>query len=291
MPKLRFGPYTVETSNEDKLFFPESGVTKGDLIDYYRRIADVMLRYLKERPLTLHRFPDGLGGDDFYQQNASEYFPEWIDRVTVDKEGGTVTHAVCNKAATLVYLANQAAITLHAWMSRTDALRQPDQLVVDLDPSGSDFERVCAAALHVREALEDEGLAAFVMTTGSSGLHVRAPLRRGPDFDAVRAFARQIADRLADRHSEHLTTEPRKAKRRGRVFLDTGRNAYGQTAVVPYSVRAREGAPIAAPLTWDELDDPDLTPWRYTVQNVFRRLGQKDDPWADMYRHARVLEC
>jgi len=290
MSKLQFGAYTVETSNEDKVFFPDSGITKGDLIDYYHRIADVMVRYLKERPLTLHRFPDGIDSDGFYQQNASKYFPEWIDRITVDKEGGTVTHAVCNQAATLVYLANQAAITLHAWMSRTDALRQPDQLVFDLDPSGSDFERVCIAAQLVREALEDEGLAAFVMTTGSSGLHVRTPLRRGPDFDAVRAFARTIADRLAEQHPNLLTTEQRKAKRQGRVFLDTVRNAYGQTAVVPYSVRARAGAPVAAPLTWDEVDDPDLTPRRYTLRNMFRRLGQKEDPWANMYRHARTID-
>ena len=291
MSVLQVGNHTIETSSEDKCYFPESGITKGDLIDYYRRIADVVLRYLQGRPLTLHRFPNGLPGDGFFQQNASAYFPDWIDRAPVAKEDGQVTHVVCNEAAALVYLANQATITLHAWLSRTDALQQPDQLVFDLDPSGSDFGQVRTAAQIVREALEDEGLMAFVMTTGSSGLHVRAPLRRGPDFDRVRAFARKMADQLADRHPKLLTTEQRKAKRRGRIFLDTGRNAYAQTAVVPYSVRAREGAPIAAPLTWNELDNPDLSPRRYTVRNIFRRLGQKKDPWADMHDHARMLDA
>lgn len=289
MGTLHVGSYTIETSSEDKVLFPESGITKGDLIAYYRRIGDVLLVHLRRRPLTLHRFPDGLGGDGFFQQRAPAYFPDWIDRVTVETAAGSIPHAAANKIATLVYLANQAAITLHAWLSRADALRQPDQLVFDLDPSGSDFARVREAAQVVRTALDDAGLVPFVMTTGSSGLHVRAPLRRGLDFDAVRAVARQWADRLADRHPTLLTTEQRKAKRRGRVFLDTLRNAYGQTAVAPYSVRAREGAPVATPLTWNELDAAVLTPQRYTIKNIFRRLGRKGDPWADMHRHARSL--
>lgn len=289
MSTLHIGPHTVETSNEDKLFFPESGLTKGDLIDYYRRIAPVMLPHMQERPLTLHRFPDGIDGDSFYQQHVPDYFPVWIDRATLPKEEGTVTHPECNTAAALVYLANQAAITLHAWLSRTDALRQPDQLVFDLDPSGSDFDRVRTMAHHVRAALEDGGLVAFVMTTGSSGVHVRAPLQRGPDFNAVRAVARHFADRLAEAHPKRCTTEQRIAKRADRVYLDTARNAYGQTAVAPYSVRARPNAPIATPLDWDELDRPDCSPQRYTIRNIFRRLGQKDDPWSAMHRHARAL--
>ncbi len=289
MATLRVGSHKIETSSEDKVLFPESGITKGDLLAYYRRIGPVLLPHVRQRPLTLHRFPDGLGGKSFFQQRVPAYFPDWIDRVVVEKADGTLAHPVANNTATLVYLANQSTITLHAWLSRADAPRQPDQLVFDLDPSGSDFARVCEAARLVRAALDDAGHVPFVMTTGSTGLHVRAPLRRGPDFDAVRAFVRGMADRLARRHPALLTTEQRKAKRRGRVFLDTLRNAYGQTAVAPYSVRAREGAPVAAPLSWDELDAPDLTPHRYTIRNVFRRLGQKDDPWAEMHRHARPL--
>lgn len=289
MPTLHIGRRTIEISNEDKVFFPDADLTKGDLIDYYRRIAPVMLPHVQERPLTLHRFPDGIEGHGFYQQHTPKYFPAWIDRVTRSKEEGTVTHPVCNTAAALVYLANQAAITLHAWLSRADAPQQPDQLVFDLDPSGSDFGHVCAAARHVRSALEDRGLAAFVMTTGSSGLHVRAPLQRGPDFDAVRAVARGLANRLADAHPKLCTTEQRVAKRQGRVFLDTVRNAYGQTVVAPYSVRARPGAPIATPLSWAELDRADLTAQHYTIGNIFRRIGQKDDPWATMSQHVSTL--
>lgn len=289
MPTLHIGSHTVETSNEDKLFFPEAGLTKGDLIDYYRRIAPVMLPHVEGRPLTLHRFPDGIEGDGFYQQTAPDYFPSWIDRATLSKEDGTVAHPVCTTAAALVYLANQAAITLHAWLSRMEAPRQPDQLVVDLDPSGNDFDAVRTTAQHVRTALEAHDLVAFVMTTGSSGVHVRAPLQRGPDFDTVRRVARRLAEQIAEAHPEQCTTEQRIAKRNGRVYLDTARNAYGQTAVAPYSVRARPGAPIATPIDWEELDRPELTLQRYTLRTIFRRLGQKDDPWAAMHQQARAL--
>jgi bifunctional non-homologous end joining protein LigD len=283
------GRHTVETSSEEKLMFPDAGLTKGDLIEYYRRIAPVMLPHVQGRPLTLHRFPEGINGDGFFQQHAPDYFPAWIDRATRSKEGGAVTHLVCNTAAALVYLANQSVIALHAWLSRTNAPRQPDQLVIDLDPAGSDFGRVCTVAQHVRAALEENGFVAFAMTTGSSGMHVRAPLQRAADFDTVRAATRRLADQLVEAHPQLCTTEQRIAKRGDRVFLDTARNAYGQTVVAPYSVRARPGAPIATPLSWDELGRPDLTPQRYTMRNLFRRLGQKDDPWDAMGDHARPL--
>lgn len=289
MTTLKVNAHVIETSNEDKLFFPRAELTKGDLIDYYRRIAPVMLPHVQERPLTLHRFPDGVESDGFYQQDAPDYFPSWIDRAALPKAEGSVAHPVCNTAAALVYLANQAVITFHSWLSRMDAPREPDQVVVDLDPSGNDFGAVRTTAKHVRAALEARGLVAFVMTTGSSGVHIRAPLRRGPDFDTVRAVARRLADEMAEAHPTLCTTEQRIADRNGRVYLDTGRNAYGQTAVAPYSVRARSGAPIATPIEWSELDRPDLTPQRYTIRSIFRRLGQKDDPWAAMHEHARTL--
>lgn len=168
MSELQIGSYTVETSSLDKIMFPADGITKGDLIDYYLRIASDMVPHMRDRPLSMRRYPGGIAQEGFYQQEAPEYFPGWIDRVTVEKEGGDIVHAVCNNAATLVYLANQNTITPHVWLSRTDKVRNPDQIVFDLDPPGGDFEPVRKAARYVRQILEEHGLPTFLMTTGSS---------------------------------------------------------------------------------------------------------------------------
>jgi len=289
MTRRTFGSLVVETSHEDKLYFPGDGLTKGDLLDYYAGVAEVMLPHLEGRPVTMHRFPDGIDGESFYHKEAPDYFPDWIERVTVKKEGGTVHHILVEKAAALVYIANQGCIVPHVWLSRKDRLHHPDQLIFDLDPPDGDFAAVREAARELRELLEDLGLAVFVKTTGSRGLHVLAPLDRSADFDAVRAFARDAARVLAARHPDRLTTEVRKEKREGRLFLDTARNAYAQTAVAPYAVRALPGAPVAAPLDWEGLGDSSLDARRYTLRNIRRRLGQREDPWKGLMRHAHSL--
>lgn len=289
MSSRRYGSITFETSNEDKVFFSDPEITKGDLIDYYGRIASQMLPLVKERPLMMHRFPDGIDGKDFYHKEVPDYFPDWIDTVSVKKEEGTITHVVCNKQATLVYLADQACITPHIWLSRQDRIHNPDRLIFDLDPPGDDFSPVRKAAFGLRELLEELGLASFPMTTGSRGLHLVVPLDRREDFDAVRRFARRVAETLAGRHPDELTVESRKNKRGNRLFLDTARNAYAQTAVAPYSIRARPEAPVATPLDWQELKDSELSARSYTMANIFRRLGSKDDPWQGLNRRGRSL--
>jgi len=290
MSKRRFGRYTVETSNEDKVFFPDEKITKGDLIDYYQKIADRMVPYLKERPLVMKRYPDGIKGESFYQKEIGDYFPDWIERVKVKKKGGTVTHVQCDNAATLVYLANQACIELHPWLSRSDKLHYPDQLIIDLDPSGDDFSQAVFGARVLKELFDELDLKAFLKTTGSRGLHVLVPLDRRANFDKVREFAQDTAKLLAQRHSDKLTIEARKAKRRGRLLIDTARNAYAQTAVAPYAVRAKPGAPVATPLDWDELANGKLNSQSYNVRNIFRRLGRKTDPWKDLPRLGRSLK-
>lgn len=287
---LTFGNYTVELSNEDKVLFPESGMTKGELIDYYEKIADTMLPHLQDRPVTLQRFPDGIDKEGFYQKSISDYFPDWIERETVSKENGKVTHVICNNTATLVYLANQACITPHVWTSRRSKPHHPDLMVFDLDPPSDDFTPVRQAARALHELLGDLDLRSFVKTTGSKGAHVVVPLDKRANFDTVRDIGQRIAKKMAEQDPDEWTTEQRKDKRKGRVFIDTNRNAYGQTAVTPYAVRARENAPVATPLHWDELDDSDLTSTSFTIKSMFRRLGQTDDPWKNIYRHQQSLE-
>lgn len=288
--ELRFGRYAFEASNLDKVLFPEDGITKGELVDYYRRIFDLAGRHYRERSVTMHRFPDGIAADGFYQQEISDHFPGWVSRRTMPKEDGTITRVIIDKAATLAYLAEQGCITPHLSLARVDRPDHPDRMVFDLDPSDDDFAKVCASAKLLRGEIESLGLVPYVQTTGSRGLHVVVPLDRSADFDRVRAAARGIGAGLAEKHPDLVTIEQRKRSRGDRVYIDYLRNAFGQTAVAPYAVRPLPGAPVATPLDWEEVDRPDLGPRRYGLKSIFRRLGHKADPWRNIARRARSLE-
>ena len=238
----------------------------------------------------MQRFPDGIEGKGFFHKDIPDYFPRWLRRVEVPKANGTVTHVIVANADSLVYLVGQNTITPHVWLSRADRVWQPDRMVIDLDPPpGSDFGAVRRAARHTGELLRELGLTPFAQVTGSKGIHVWTPLRRRARHDEVRAFAGQIGAVLAARHPDELTSEWRKDKREGRILVDTARNTYAQTAVPPYAVRPRPGAPVATPIDWDELSDSRLRPDRWTVMNVLRRLGAKGDPWADIASYARGI--
>ena len=289
---IKIGKHTITIGNEQKILFPKSKITKGELIDYYRRIAPTMLPYLKNRSLTMQRFVDGIGEEGFYQKDASAYFPSWIKRKKVKRQDdGFVNYVVCNDAATLVYLANQVSITNHVWLSKIDKLRYPDRMIFDLDPSKkNDFKRVKQAAKDIKILLESLGLVSFVMTTGSRGLHVVVPLKRTENFTFVRTFARDVADYMAFQNPKVLTTEIRKNKRRGRIFVDWLRNSFGATGVAPYSVRPKEGAPVATPLTWKELDNPKLAPDKYTIKNIFARLSKMGDPFKGIEKRTKSLK-
>jgi bifunctional non-homologous end joining protein LigD len=292
-PVVTVSGITVRLSSAGKVFFPESGITKGDLIGYYRGMASRILPYLAGRPLVMARYPDGIGGERIVQKNVPRYFPGWVTRTRVRKQDGTLQQVICDKPATLVYLANQACVELHAFLARTGALDRPDQLVFDLDPpDDAHFGLVRHLALRLRELLEDDlGLTAFVKTTGGRGLHVHVPLSARDDFDTARSFARRASEVVAAREPGELTTEQRKDSRGALVYADVMRNAYAQTAVAPYSVRARPGAPVATPLAWEELEDSGLTPHRFTLRTVGERLERlgRSDPWAGMSRHRHGL--
>ena len=279
----------VEITHPDRLLFPDDGITKRDLADYYADVADVMVPHLKGRPLTLWRYPRGIDQNGFVQQDFGGALPDWMGSAEVAKEGGTVVHPVADRREGLVWLANQNCVTVHSWLSRQDRLEAPDQIIFDLDPSTSDFAAVRAAARACAEVLDDLGLAAYLKTTGSRGLHVLVPLRRGPDFDTVRQFARDVADVVVADDPAHRTVEQRKDNRGDRIYLDVMRNAYAQTAVAPYAVRARRGAPVATPLEWEELDRRGLRADRFTIRDIPKRIAENGDPWADLQRHARSL--
>jgi bifunctional non-homologous end joining protein LigD len=248
-----------------------------------------MLPHLRDRPLTLERYPNGIDSKRFFQKEVSSYFPKWIRTVTVQKVGGTVTHVVCNDTATLVYLANQACVTPHIFLSRADKLDIPDQLVFDLDPPGDEFEVVRSTALAFKQLLDRLELPAFLKTTGSRGLHVAVPLRRRENFDLVRAFGRDLADIIVRQDPQARTMEQLKANRGNRVFIDTNRNGYAQLVAPAYAVRARQGAPVSVPLAWSELKKKDLRSNGFTIRTVFNRLDKVPDPWADFWRSAVSL--
>jgi len=281
--------HSITVTHPDKILFPDDGITKGDLVDYYQRIAGRMLPQVRDRPLHMNRFPDGIHGIAIQQKRIPDSFPQWIQRVTVGKQGGTVTHALINDTATLVYLANYNMVTAHVWLSRTEAIDQPDLLIFDLDPADEDFGLVRRTALKLKGMLAGHQLVAFVKTTGSRGLHVVVPIDVGPTFEDSHLFADFLAQRLATDDPDHLTTEFIKEQRRGRLFLDVNRNAYAQTVVAPYAVRAKEGAPVAMPVTWAMVESADLRPNGVTIRNVWEWLERHDDPWAEMERQRRPL--
>jgi bifunctional non-homologous end joining protein LigD len=287
------GGVTVQLSHMDKVFFPDDDLRKGDLIDYYRMVAPRMLPYLRERPVVMARYPDGVTGDAILQKNVSRYFPDWIKRVEVERigRGGAVSQVVCDRPETLIYLANQACIELHALLSRVAALYRPDQLVFDLDPPAEDaFDDVRRVALNLRRLLEEDlGLTTFVKTTGGKGLHVHVPLRADEGFDPVRAFARAVAELMIRDAPDRLTLQQRVDQRGNRIYLDVQRNGYAQMAVAPYSVRARRAAPVATPLQWAEVEDAGLNPRRFNMRTMGDRIATTQDPWAGMSRHRRGL--
>lgn len=291
MSKMKLNKHTVEITHPDKVLFPDIELTKYELAEYYEKISDYILPHIKDRPVTMHRYPNGINKKSFYQKDASDFFPAWIKTIKINKkEGGSMDAPVCNDKAALVYLANLASITPHIWLSKIDNLNKPDKVIFDLDPSKDNFEDVKFAAKALKNFFEDElDITPFLMTTGSRGIHVVIPIKPKNDFDTVRTVTQKIAGIVAGEHKDKLTTETRKQKREGRIYLDVARNAFGQTAVAPYSVRARKNAPVATPIDWKELNKINNAQV-YTVKNIFKRLSTKKDPWKDINRNRFSFE-
>jgi bifunctional non-homologous end joining protein LigD len=288
--EIRSGRRTIGISHPEKPLFADPDLTKHDLAHYYESVAEAMLPHVRGRPLALEVYPQGVGERGFFVKKIPSHFPDWIDRAEVPKKGGTVVHVVVNNAATLIFLAGQNVVTPHIWLSRADEPRQPDRLIIDFDPSpGVEFATVRAAAREAGARLRDAGLSPHAMVTGSRGIHVVCPLRRGPSFEAVHGFARVIAEGMVADDPKWLTLEFARADRGARIFVDVNRNAYAQHGVAPYGVRARTGAPVAMPIQWDELDQADLRPDGWTIATAPARLRAEGDAWKGIGRRARSL--
>jgi bifunctional non-homologous end joining protein LigD len=284
--------HEIKLSHLNKVFFPKEGLTKGDVVAYYEKVAEVMVPQLKNHPISMQRFPDGLKGEGFFNKDAPDYFPDYIKRVKFPRrEGGSFDAPLVDNAAGLVYLANQAVLTMHLYLSQVDDLERPDRMIYDLDPPDEtrDYSKVRRAALDIRDVMNELDLKAWVQTTGSQGFHVVIPLDRSVDFDTVRDFAQDVSRLLIRRNPAAYTLEDHIKARKGRIFLDTLRNSYGATAVAPYAVRARPQASVATPVDWDEVE-AGVNPRDWTIMNLPHRLAQKEDPWKDMMQHPQSLE-
>ena len=284
---IRVGGHDIKITHGDRVVFPGSGVTKREMVEHYARVAPAMLPYLRGRPVSMQRVRENIETQVFYQKDTPDYFPEWIRRETVPKAGGTVTHVICDDAATLVYLANQGVVTPHIWLSRLPALDKPDRLIIDLDPGPGGLADARFAAVIARDVLTEAGLMPYLMATGSRGYHAVVPIRPQLQFEEVRAIAFGLAEVMARRAPDRLTTEFYKAERADRLFLDVNRNAWAQTAVPPYAIRPKPDAPVAVPLTWDELET--IAPNEFNVRTIEQRLAEAADPWRGFGPHMRSL--
>jgi bifunctional non-homologous end joining protein LigD len=278
---IRAGRRAVTVSRPDKVLFPADGVTKRDLAEHYARVAPAMVPLVRSHPVALERFPDGINGMRFYHKNM-KHTPEWVQTVKVGKRDGELDQVVVEEAATLVWMADQACITPHIWLSRADKLMYPDQMIVDLDPPEGKFGEARRVALVVRALLDELGLPSYPKTTGGKGLHVMVPLDRKLRFDEVRGFADRLGAVLVADDPRRLTMQFRKEKRGDRLFVDMGRNAYAQHAVAPFAVRPRDGAPVATPLDWSEVEDRRLKPEPFTITAVAARVERGDDSWGPL---------
>ncbi|MBV8373189.1 MAG: non-homologous end-joining DNA ligase [Candidatus Eremiobacteraeota bacterium] len=289
---IAVGSRRLSLSNLDKVLWPRDGYTKGNLIDYYRSVAGVIVPYLKDRPLTLQRFPDGIDGFSFFEKRLPKGIPDWVARVTTTAaEGGKkVTYIVCNDEPTLVYVANLASIPLHAWTSRVKTLDEPDFVFFDVDPGEKcTLKTLATVTLRIRDALASIGLQALVKTSGGMGLHVFVPLAAGYTYETAKLFAELLARHVASHAGELVTLQRSVGKRDpAAVYLDFVQVGRGKTYVVPYCVRARDGAPVSTPLEWAEVEAfarkrgaivPSDEFGKFTIATTGKRLKARGDLW------------
>jgi bifunctional non-homologous end joining protein LigD len=277
-------------THPEKVLFPEDGITKGDLAAYYETVAPALLPHIKNRPVTMERYPAGIGTKGFWQKDVSKGFPDWLRRIDAPKKDGVVHHALVTDTRSLLWVVNQNTITPHVWTTRAPDLYHPDILVFDLDPPDErQPERLRAAAVALRDLLDELGLASWIKTSGSKGFHICVPLDGKADIGEAAGFAHAVGRLLVQRYPKELTLEFYKHDRAGRILIDTGRNDYSATFAAAYAVRPKTGAPVSAPCTWDEVITGEVGPRTLTLRNVPARVREMGDVWSDMRRRRRSL--
>jgi len=277
-------------THPEKVLFSDDGITKGELAAYHEAIAPVMLPHICRRPITMERYPAGIDKKGFWQKDVSKGFPEWLERVEVPKKDGTVHHPLVADTRSLLWVTNQNTITLHVWVSRAPDLYYPDVCVFDLDPSHEDEPDVLrSAALALRGLLDELGLPSWVKTSGSKGFHILVSLDGNARVGEVARFAHAVGTLLVKRDPDHLTQEFSKADRGGRILVDTGRNGYSATFAAAYTVRAKPGAPVSAPCTWEEIESGKVAPRTFTLRAMAARVAEVGDLWSDMRKRQRSL--
>src|SRR5437773_6047977 len=277
-------------THPEKNLFPDDGITKGELAAYYGAIARVMLPHIRARPVTMERYHRGIGAPGFFQKDVSKGFPAWLKRVEVPKKGGAVHHPIVTDTRSLLWMTNQNTVTQHVWASRVPNLYYPDLCVFDLDPSKDDARALREAAIGLRDLLEELTLPSWIKTTGSKGFHIVVPLDGKTPIGLVARFANTVGTVFVSRAADRLTQEFSKADRSGRIYVDTGRNGYSATFAAAYTVRARRGAPVSAPCTWEEVERGEVNPGTFTLRNMPDRLAKVGDVWTDMRRRGRSLK-
>jgi len=277
-------------THPDKLLFPGDGISKGDLAHYYEQIAPFMLPHVSHRPLTMERYPAGIEKKGFIQKDVSKGYPEWLERIEVEKREGTVWHPLLNDTRALLWAANQNCVTPHVGSSRVPHLSQPDLCVFDLDPSVPDAAALQRVALAVRDTLAELGLRSWVKTSGSKGFHIVVPMDSETRFEPLALFAHGIGALLVKRDPTRLTQEFLKSDRHGRILIDTGRNAFSATYAAPYAVRARPGAPVSAPCTWQEVESGAIGPESFKLEDMPARVARVGDLWQDLHLQPTSLE-
>lgn len=277
-------------THPEKVLFPDDGITKGDLAAYYEQLAPVILPHLRGRPLTMERYPAGIGKKGFWQKDVSKGFPEWLHRIEVPKKDGVVHHPVVTDVRSLLWVTNQNTVTQHVWPSRIPRLDRPDLCVFDLDPSSDDADAVRMAAIALRDLLAELSLPCWIKTSGSKGFHIVVPLDGKTDGDVVASFAHHVGAVFVSLAPDRLTQEFAKVDRNGRIYVDTGRNGYSATFAAAYTVRAKTGAPVSAPCSWEEIERGEVSPRTFTLRNMPGRIAQTGDLWADMRRRGKSLK-
>ncbi len=277
-------------THPEKVLFPDDGITKGELAAYYETMAPVILPHMRGRPVTMERYPAGIGKKGFWQKDVSKGFPDWLERVEVPKKGGVVHHAVITDARSLRWMTNQNTVTQHVWTSRVPRLEYPDLCVFDLDPPERDLTDVRGAAIGLRDLLKELGLTSWVKTSGSKGFHIAVPLDGKTHTGLVARFADAVGRVFVGLAPDRLTQEFSKADRKGRIYVDTGRNGYTPTFAAAYTVRARPGAPVSAPCTWEEIERGEVKPDTFTLRTMPDRIAKAGDLWSDLRRRGRSLK-